>query len=146
MGTNEDLGHFWRTASRDIRISQVSRQLFYLRVCEKNAELGSLHFICPKPSRPSAILARSDPRGNARKILAVHWSFEQRTRHQPRVQGKLEKVVMVMFKKDSMVVPKQSAHFGYYIPGQDQEVESLFESRLYKEDRLGLKALNDTGR
>lgn len=59
---------------------------------------------------------------------------------------KLEHLVMVMFKKDSMVVPKQSAHFGYYIPGQDQAVESLFESRLYKEDRLGLKVLNDTGR
>lgn len=32
---------------------------------------------------------------------------------------------------------------GFYAPGQDDVVESLQESALYKEDRLGLKAMDE---
>ena len=53
---------------------------------------------------------------------------------------------MVKFLQDSMVVPKESSHFGYYKEGQDTEILSLFDSPIYKEDRLGLKTMNATGK
>lgn len=58
----------------------------------------------------------------------------------------LENFVMVMFSQDTMVVPKESSHFAYYAPGQDQDVVSLFESDIFTLDRLGLQTLNATGR
>jgi len=55
----------------------------------------------------------------------------------------LEKFVMVRFNNDTMVSPVASEWFGFYAPGQDDVVESLQESALYKEDRLGLKAMDE---
>jgi len=59
---------------------------------------------------------------------------------------KLENFVMIMFTKDTMVVPKESAHFAYYAPGQDSKILPLFESDIFTTDRLGLQHLNSTGR
>lgn len=42
---------------------------------------------------------------------------------------------------DEMVDPIESSWFGFYKPGQAIEKESLQESRLYMEDRLGLKQM-----
>jgi len=58
----------------------------------------------------------------------------------------LKNFVMVKFNQDSIVVPRESEWFGYYKPGQDQETQSLIEFPIYKEDWLGLKQLNETGR
>uniref|UniRef100_A0A8C4SKX2 Palmitoyl-protein thioesterase 1 n=1 Tax=Erpetoichthys calabaricus TaxID=27687 RepID=A0A8C4SKX2_ERPCA len=58
----------------------------------------------------------------------------------------LEKLVMVKFLKDSMVEPVVSEWFGFYKPGQAKETESLQESALYKEDRLGLQAMDKAGK
>lgn len=57
----------------------------------------------------------------------------------------LEKFIMVRFNNDTMVAPVDSEWFGFYAPGQDDVLESLQESALYKEDRLGLKAMDENG-
>lgn len=55
----------------------------------------------------------------------------------------LENFVMVKFINDSMVQPVETEWFGYYKPGQAVETESLQESRLYTDDRLGLKKMDE---
>ena len=58
----------------------------------------------------------------------------------------LENFVMVMFNQDEVVVPKESAHFMFYKPGQDVEVLALEDSRLYRDNLIGLKTLNEQGK
>jgi len=55
----------------------------------------------------------------------------------------LEKFIMVRFNNDTMVAPVDSEWFGFYAPGQDDVLETLQESALYTEDRLGLKAMDE---
>ncbi|CAG9855883.1 unnamed protein product [Phyllotreta striolata] len=55
----------------------------------------------------------------------------------------LENFVMVKFENDSMVQPVESEWFGFYKPGQAKEVQSLEESDLYINDRLGLKQMKE---
>ncbi|XP_035743523.1 palmitoyl-protein thioesterase 1-like [Vespa mandarinia] len=55
----------------------------------------------------------------------------------------LKSLVLVMFENDTMVQPKESEWFGFYKPGQNKEIESLQESSLYKEDRLGLREMDN---
>ncbi|XP_058119262.1 palmitoyl-protein thioesterase 1 [Anopheles ziemanni] len=55
---------------------------------------------------------------------------------------KLNKFVMVRFNKDSIVQPLDTQWFGFYKPGQDKETESLRDSHIYHEDRLGLQAMD----
>ncbi|TPX66757.1 palmitoyl[protein] hydrolase [Spizellomyces sp. 'palustris'] len=52
----------------------------------------------------------------------------------------LKKFVMLMFEDDDMVVPKQSAWFGYW--NEEGIVVPLREQPLYKEDWLGLKEMD----
>merc|ERR1712228_639482 len=76
----------------------------------------------------------------SRLVQAQYW-------HDPlQEEENIENFVMVMFTKDTMVVPKESAHFGYYAPGQDSKIVPLFESDIFINDRLGLHELNSTGR
>ncbi|KAI5794881.1 Alpha/Beta hydrolase protein [Pyronema domesticum] len=56
--------------------------------------------------------------------------------------GALERFVMVMWKHDETVVPKESAWFSDGINGS----VPLRERRLYKEDWLGLRGLDERGR
>ncbi|XP_059412248.1 palmitoyl-protein thioesterase 1-like [Carassius carassius] len=58
----------------------------------------------------------------------------------------LNKFVMVKFLKDTMVDPVDSEWFGFYKPGQDKELETLQESAIYTEDRLGLAAMDSAGK
>ncbi|XP_072397778.1 palmitoyl-protein thioesterase 1-like [Diabrotica undecimpunctata] len=53
----------------------------------------------------------------------------------------LENLVLVKFLNDTMVEPVESEWFGFYKPGQAEEILPLLESPLYTEDRLGLGAL-----
>ncbi|KAK3863644.1 hypothetical protein Pcinc_030607 [Petrolisthes cinctipes] len=59
---------------------------------------------------------------------------------------KLETFVMVKFLTDTMVVPQESEWFGFYAPGQDNEVLPLQQTQLYLEDRLGLKEMDGAGK
>ncbi|MBN3305868.1 PPT1 thioesterase, partial [Amia calva] len=54
----------------------------------------------------------------------------------------LNKLVLVKFLKDSMVDPRESEWFGFYKPGQAKETQTLQESVLYTEDRLGLREMD----
>ncbi|XP_015108676.1 palmitoyl-protein thioesterase 1 [Diachasma alloeum] len=57
----------------------------------------------------------------------------------------LEKLVLVKFANDTMVQPRETEWFGFYQPGQAVELETLQESALYTEDRLGLKEMDNNG-
>ncbi|KAF3707233.1 Palmitoyl-protein thioesterase 1 [Channa argus] len=54
----------------------------------------------------------------------------------------LEKFVMVKFLKDTVVDPVDTEWFGFLKTGQSKETETLQDSVLYKEDRLGLAAMD----
>uniref|UniRef100_A0A8C3AXK1 Palmitoyl-protein thioesterase 1 n=1 Tax=Cyclopterus lumpus TaxID=8103 RepID=A0A8C3AXK1_CYCLU len=58
----------------------------------------------------------------------------------------LEKFVMVKFLQDSVVDPVDTEWFGFLKSGQAKETETLQESALYKEDRLGLAAMDAAGK
>jgi len=60
--------------------------------------------------------------------------------------NKLENFVMVMNTEDTTVEPKESAHFEFYVPGQDNEILPLRESQLYLEDWIGLKTMDEAGK
>jgi len=59
---------------------------------------------------------------------------------------KLENFVMAKFVNDTVVEPRESSHFEFYVPGQDKEILPLRESQLYLEDWIGLKALDESGK
>ena len=51
-----------------------------------------------------------------------------------------------MFENETIVQPKESEWFGFYKNGQDKIITPVEDSILYKQDRIGLKTLNETGR
>ncbi|XP_075979003.1 palmitoyl-protein thioesterase 1 [Anticarsia gemmatalis] len=59
---------------------------------------------------------------------------------------KLEHFVLVKFNQDSIVQPRETEWFGFYVPGQSKELYTLQESRLYLEDRLGLQKMEKDGK
>lgn len=58
----------------------------------------------------------------------------------------LEKFVMVKFLKDTVVDPVVTEWFGFLKTGQAVETETLQESALYTEDRLGLAEMDKAGK
>lgn len=58
----------------------------------------------------------------------------------------LERFVMVKFLNDTIVQPKESQWFEFYAPGQDVAIVPLRESKIYVEDRIGLKQLDLNGK
>ncbi|XP_051927394.1 palmitoyl-protein thioesterase 1 [Hippocampus zosterae] len=58
----------------------------------------------------------------------------------------LDKFVMVKFLHDTVVDPVDSEWFGFLKTGQAKETETLQQSILYKEDRLGLAAMDKAGK
>ncbi|KAK0168978.1 hypothetical protein PV327_002734 [Microctonus hyperodae] len=59
---------------------------------------------------------------------------------------RLNRLVLVLFENDTMVQPRESEWFGFYKPGQSVELETLQQSQLYKEDRLGLNKMDKNGK
>jgi len=59
---------------------------------------------------------------------------------------RLKYFVMVKFLNDSMVFPRESQHFGFYNNGQSQIEIPLNKTRLYIEDWLGLKVMDQQGK
>jgi len=59
---------------------------------------------------------------------------------------KLNAFVMVKFNNDSMVVPRESQWFGFYRPMSTRRINSLQQSALYKQDKLGLAAMDKAGK
>lgn len=58
----------------------------------------------------------------------------------------LDNLVLVEFTEDEMVVPRESSLFGYYAENDLERIIPLEESKLFIEDRLGLKQLKDGNR
>uniref|UniRef100_A0AC35TGK0 Palmitoyl-protein thioesterase 1 n=1 Tax=Rhabditophanes sp. KR3021 TaxID=114890 RepID=A0AC35TGK0_9BILA len=57
----------------------------------------------------------------------------------------LKGMILVKFLKDEMIVPRESSWFGFF--GADGSTVSKMENTtLYLEDRIGLKALHESGR
>ncbi|XP_003492426.1 palmitoyl-protein thioesterase 1 [Bombus impatiens] len=59
---------------------------------------------------------------------------------------RLRTMVLVKFTNDTIVKPTETEMFGFYKPGQGSLIQTLEQSDLYREDRLGLKMLHDSGR
>ncbi|XP_059162857.1 palmitoyl-protein thioesterase 1-like [Physella acuta] len=59
---------------------------------------------------------------------------------------KLKNLVLVMFGEDTMVDPKESEWFGFYVEGQGKTLYNMTQSKLYQQDLIGLKELNESGR
>ncbi|XP_026738246.1 palmitoyl-protein thioesterase 1 [Trichoplusia ni] len=60
--------------------------------------------------------------------------------------NKLEHFVLVKFNNDTIVQPRETEWFGFYEPGQSEKMLTLQESKLYLEDRLGLKKMEKDGK
>ncbi|KAK6727734.1 hypothetical protein RB195_005425 [Necator americanus] len=58
----------------------------------------------------------------------------------------LKNFLLIKFKGDNMVVPKESSWFGFYKEGDLDTILPMNETKLYQEDRIGLKKLDETGR
>lgn len=58
----------------------------------------------------------------------------------------LKALVQVSFSKDTMILPKETAHFGFYKASDKKEIVSLKDSKMYQEDWIGLKKLDGYGR
>ncbi|CAH8612809.1 unnamed protein product [Schistosoma intercalatum] len=57
----------------------------------------------------------------------------------------IQRLVLVKFSGDTIVIPKESEWFGFYQNGSSTNITALQDSILYTEDRLGLRELNKRG-
>ncbi|EFJ37944.1 hypothetical protein SELMODRAFT_74606 [Selaginella moellendorffii] len=58
----------------------------------------------------------------------------------------LNQLVLVKFDKDTVLVPQETAWFGFFPPNDLTKVLPMEETALYKEDWIGLKSLHEQGR
>jgi palmitoyl-protein thioesterase len=58
----------------------------------------------------------------------------------------LENLVLIMFEDDAVLIPRETAWFGYYPDGAFSPVQPPQKTKLYTEDWIGLKALEEAGR
>jgi len=58
----------------------------------------------------------------------------------------LNKLVLVMAQDDTIVVPRETEWFGFYEDGSLDKVLIMNETVWYKEDRFGLKTLDEAGK
>ncbi|KAK1424060.1 hypothetical protein QVD17_19372 [Tagetes erecta] len=58
----------------------------------------------------------------------------------------LQNLVLIMFEQDTVLIPKETAWFGYYPDGQFTPVLAPQQTKLYVEDWIGLKTLDEAGR
>ncbi|CAL4940639.1 unnamed protein product [Urochloa decumbens] len=58
----------------------------------------------------------------------------------------LENLVLIMFEDDAALIPRETAWFGYYPDGAFNPVLPPQKTKLYTEDWIGLKTLDEAGR
>lgn len=58
----------------------------------------------------------------------------------------LQNLVLIMFKEDKVLVPKETSLFAYYPDGSWSTVLPAQETKLYTEDWIGLKTLDEAGK
>jgi len=59
---------------------------------------------------------------------------------------KLNKLLLVMFGEDTIVVPRESSWFGFYQAGSRSVLIPLNQSNLYLQDTIGIKTLDKAGK
>ncbi|XP_017973255.1 PREDICTED: palmitoyl-protein thioesterase 1 isoform X2 [Theobroma cacao] len=59
---------------------------------------------------------------------------------------RLQNLVLIMFEQDNVLIPRETSWFGYYPNGAFKPVIHPQETKLYTEDWIGLKTLDDAGR
>jgi len=59
---------------------------------------------------------------------------------------RLQNMVLVASTAEEIIEPVASCHFGFYKVGSVREIEDLFDSRLFTEDLLGLRTLQESDR
>jgi palmitoyl-protein thioesterase len=73
--------------------------------------------------------------------IASNWNATYKDR-----LSSLNHLVLIMFEHDTVLIPRETAWFGYYGEEQNSVVQTPQETRLYKEDWVGLRALDEAGR
>lgn len=63
--------------------------------------------------------------------------------YKAKVQA-LEKMVLIKFEKDTMIIPKETAWFQFY--NENKQLVDFKETEVYKKNLLGLKELNEAGK
>ncbi|VVB12735.1 unnamed protein product [Arabis nemorensis] len=58
----------------------------------------------------------------------------------------LHNLVLVMFEDDTTLIPKETSWFGYYPDDGFDTLLSTQQTKLYREDWIGLKTLDDAGK
>ncbi|KAF4351139.1 hypothetical protein F8388_004669 [Cannabis sativa] len=58
----------------------------------------------------------------------------------------IDNLVLIMFEHDTIVVPKETSWFGYYPDGTFDPVLPPQETKLYTEDWIGLRNLDEAGK
>ena len=56
----------------------------------------------------------------------------------------LEKLVLIGFKRDTMISPRESAFFYEY--DENHNLVNMIDTEIYKKDLFGLKTLNEEGK
>ncbi|XP_012273440.1 palmitoyl-protein thioesterase 1 [Orussus abietinus] len=71
-------------------------------------------------------------------LAEINNEYEINSDYINRLQS-LTKLVLVKFENDTLVQPIATEWFGFYEPGQATVVQQLQQTRLFKENRLGLQ-------
>jgi len=58
----------------------------------------------------------------------------------------LNTLVLVQFAADTVVVPKESSWFGFYADNTEDQMLLYNETKLYINDQIGLKILDQSGK
>ncbi|PIA28705.1 hypothetical protein AQUCO_06700017v1 [Aquilegia coerulea] len=58
----------------------------------------------------------------------------------------LQNLVLIMFEHDTVLIPKETAWFGYYPDGAFEPVLPPQQTKLYVEDWIGLRTLDEAGK
>ncbi|KAL1548005.1 palmitoyl-protein hydrolase [Salvia divinorum] len=58
----------------------------------------------------------------------------------------LQNLVLIMFEHETVLIPKETSWFGYYPDGTFNPALSPQKTKLYSEDWIGLKTLDEAGR
>ncbi|CAN1289888.1 Palmitoyl-protein thioesterase 1 [Linum perenne] len=58
----------------------------------------------------------------------------------------LENLVLIMFDQDTILIPKETAWFGYYPDGAFATILPVNETELYIKDWIGLRTLDEAGK
>ncbi|CAH1412200.1 unnamed protein product [Lactuca virosa] len=71
--------------------------------------------------------------------------FEKNATYKERFTS-LQNLVLIMDDSDSVLIPKESSWFGYFPDGSWEPLLPTQETRLYIEDWIGLRTLDEAGR